>query len=281
MDTISDNRDYEVFTYATSKLDAAALLSALFPTGEMSFYYRLGFISTAYTLAHEAMELLLKSYLIRVSGMDQGKVRGHDLGRLFSKWDDTKREEAEVTYQRNTLQDLEVNRISKALGKEALDLGPHGQFPDDYIENKEKYDRSCRNYMFSLLEEGRPSFHDVVNKLDGSLGKRNIARLLKSNRDGVFEGFLCDSAVWYPEELLQMKWEKFYENTKQRLSLGLVMSFLEREGAYDVFQGWRYQSEKILEGKNITFHGPPAKMILMARCLERIVWRAMRAGRDI
>ena len=44
----------EGFTYATSKLDAAAMLSAS-SLSDMVGAYSLGFIGTAYTAAHEAM----------------------------------------------------------------------------------------------------------------------------------------------------------------------------------------------------------------------------------
>ena len=37
------------------------------------------------------------------------------------------------------------------------------------------------------------------------------------------------------------------------------------------FEGWRYLDEMKLEKAGIVFHGPPAKMILMAQQLEGVV----------
>ena len=62
MNNARDVSNAAVFTYATSKLDAAASLSASYHH-DLSPSYNLGFISTAYTAAHEGMELLLKVYL--------------------------------------------------------------------------------------------------------------------------------------------------------------------------------------------------------------------------
>ena len=38
-----------------------------------------------------------------------------------------------------------------------------------------------------------------------------------------------------------------------------------------MFEGWRYLDEMKLEKAGIVFHGPPAKMILMAQQLEGVV----------
>ena len=75
-----------VFAYAASKLDAAAVLSASH-LQDMYQPYNLGFISAAYTAAHETMELLLKVYLKKgPMAMAREKAWGHDLGKLFMKW---------------------------------------------------------------------------------------------------------------------------------------------------------------------------------------------------
>ncbi len=77
--------DAESFTYATSKLEAAAVLSASHVQDWVPAY-NLGFIGIAYTAAHEAMELLLKLYLRRGPGdLERKQAWGHDLGDLFMK----------------------------------------------------------------------------------------------------------------------------------------------------------------------------------------------------
>ena len=53
------------FTYATSKLDAAAVLSASYRP-DMYQAHNLGFIGTAYTAAHEGMELLLRELVKKI-----------------------------------------------------------------------------------------------------------------------------------------------------------------------------------------------------------------------
>ena len=53
-----DVSNAEAMTYATSKLDAAGVLSASF-LQDMCAPHNLGFIGTAYTAAHGSMELLL------------------------------------------------------------------------------------------------------------------------------------------------------------------------------------------------------------------------------
>ena len=60
--------------YAASKLDAAAVLSASH-LQDMYQPYNLGFISAAYTAAHETMELLLKLYL-KKGAEDHSAKRG-------------------------------------------------------------------------------------------------------------------------------------------------------------------------------------------------------------
>ena len=90
-----EDRDAKAFTYATSKLDAAAVLSAS--------HRQYIFIGTAYTAAHEAMKLLLKVCLKEGAGIEPNEAWGHDLGELFMKWDANGRTEAELAYQRGVL----------------------------------------------------------------------------------------------------------------------------------------------------------------------------------
>ena len=259
------------FAYATSKLDAAAVLSASH-LQDMVHAYNLGFISAAYTAAHEAMELLLKVYLKRGPvAMARKEAWGHDLGKLFMKWDKQGRTKAELAYQNGVLGDLEANRIYEAASQATLNLGPHRELPPDYSEQKAKYDEAFRRYKVKLLHDDSPTVRDVVGKLDTALGLRNITRLCKPTHAEMIKGFPCNPEVWYPEELLSTEWGRFAQATRQGELLGFVEAFLKREGTKLVFEGWRYLDEMKLEKAGIVFHGPPVKMILMAQELSHVV----------
>ena len=270
MSDVREVSSMEAFAYATSKLSAAAVLSAA-PHQDIYYAYNLGFIGTAYTATHEAMELLLKVYLKRGMGMVRNKVWGHDLGKLFMQWDEQGRTKAELAYQRGVLGDLEANRIVPAASQATLNLGRHGDLPHDYSERKAEYDEAFRQYQVKLLHEDSPTVREVVGNLDAALGARNITWLCKPAHAGEIKGFPCDPKVWYPEELLSLEWGRFANATRQGESLGLVEEFLKREGTEKVFIGWRYLDEKRLEKAGIVFRGPPAKMILMAQHLESVV----------
>ena len=266
------------FTYAISKLNAAAVLSASYRQDRFQAH-NLGFIGTAYTAAHEGMELLLKVYLKRGPGGEGQEAWGHDLDKLFMQWKQgcTK---AELTYQSDVLNDLKMNRIRPAAQRATLNLGPNRELPPDYSERKAEYDEAFRQYYVKLLHEGSPTVREVVSSLDVALGARNIARLCKPGHADDIKGFPCAPEVWYPEELLSTEWSRFANATRQGESLGFVEAFLNREGTKKVFMGWRYLDEKKLEKEGIVFHGPPAKMIGMARSLEGLVWKALRASSD-
>ena len=264
------DRGAEAFTYATSKLDAAAVLSASHHQ-DIIPAYNLGFIGTAYTAAHEAMELLLKVYLKRGRmAIEPNEAWGHDLGELFMKWDANGRTEAELAYQRGVLKDLWINRIGKAASRATLNLGPNRELPHDYDEQKTEYNEAYREYHIRLLQDGCPTVLDVVRKLDAALGAKNIASLCPTRRDEV-KGSRYDPEVWYPKELLSTEWSRFSNASRQDESLGFVEAFLKREGTKNVFEGWRYLDEMKLEREDIVFHGPPAKMILMAQLLAYVV----------
>ena len=270
---MSDMREVsstDAFAYYTSKLDAAAVLSAACHH-DLYHAYNLGFIGSAYTAAHEAMELLLKLYLKRVLGMAKNKAWGHDLGNLFMQWDEQGRTKAELAYQRGVLKDLEVNRIFQAASWATLNLGPDRELPPDYSERKAEYNEAFRHYYVKLLNENSPTVRKVVNKLDAALGARNITWLCKPAHVREIKGFQCDPEVWYPENLLSLEWKRFANATRQGESLGFVKEFLKREGTDKVFIGWRYLDEKQLEKAGIVFRGPPAKMILLAKHLDNVV----------
>lgn len=242
--------------------------------------YNLGFIGTAYTAAHEAMELLLKLYLKRGPADPERKPAwGHDLGELFMKWDEHGRTKAELTYQRGVLHDLRINRINRAAQRATLNLGPTRELPDDYEERKAEYQEAYRQYHVELLHKGSPTVRNVLRKLDFALGARNIIRLCKSSRSESNKGFTCNPEAWYPEELLSMKWEQFSDATSRNQSLDFIQTFLNREGTKLVFKGWRYLDKKLLEQAGILFHGPPAKMVLMAQYLEDVVWKSISVNR--
>ena len=259
------------FAYATSKLDAAAVLSASY-LPDMYQPYDLGFISAAYTAAHEAMELLLKVYLKKgPPAMERKEAWGHDLGKLFMKWPDQDRTKAELAYQNGVLGDLEVNRIYEAASQATLNLGRHREPPPDYSERKAEYNEAFRQYQVKLLHEGSPMVRDVVGKLDAALGARNITQLCKPTHAKMIKGFPCNPEVWYPEELLSTEWDRFAQATRQGESLRFVEAFLKREGTKLVFEGWRYLDEMKLEKAGIVFYGPPAKMIRIAQELSYFV----------
>ena len=264
----------EAFIYATSKLNAAAVLSASY-LSDMIGAYNLGSIGTVYTAAHEGMELLLKVYLKRGLGRGEKEVWGHDLGELFLQWDEQGRTTAELAYQSGVLNDLKINRIRPAAEQATLHLGPHRELPPDYSERKAEYQEAYRQYQIKLLHEGSPTVEEVVKKLDAVLGARNITKLCKSAQADNIKGFPCGPEVWYPEEVLSTKWGRLVTAIKQDKSLGFVEAFLKREGTKEVFEGWRYLDEGKLKKAGMSFHGPPAKMIDIAQSLENVVWKAL------
>ncbi len=168
-------------------------------------------------------------------------------------------------------------RIGPAASRATLNLGPHRELPPDYSKRKAEYNEAYRQYHVKLLCEGSPTVRDVVGKLDVVLGPRNITCLCKPTHAEVIKGFPCNNPyVWYPEELLSIEWGRFVQATRQGESLGFVEAFLKREGTKLVFEGWRYLGEMKLEKAGTVFHGPPAKMIRMARHLEKLVWSSLR-----
>ena len=275
MNNAPDVSNAAVFTYATAKIDAAAYLSASYRP-DLYFSQNLGFISTAYTAAHEGMELLLKVYLKRGRKFDSNKIRDHDLGKLFMLWDREMRTNAEITYQKGVLEDIFINRIFPVVSQATQNLDRNGALPPDYEERKTQYDEDYRQYMTKLLCEDSPTVRDVVGKLDAALGARNITWICKPGYTSKVDGLQYEPEVWYPDDLLSMEWGQFYNLTQRGDSLGFVETFLRKEGSRNVFVGWRYLDEMTLEKANTVFHGPPAKMILMARHLERVVWSGIQ-----
>ena len=227
----------EALIYATSKLHAAAVLSASYPN-DIIRLYNLGFISAAYTTAHEGMELLLKVYLRKVMGKQKEESKGHDLGELFEKWDEEARTKAELAYQ---------NHVVKRLA--------------------ERFKSPAPKWLF----EGSHTVEEVVNKVDAILGgAMNITALCPGHADRI-AGFPCGPEVWYPQELLCTKWDEFSTATKQGKSLGFVQAFLKREETKEVFEGFRYPDEGKLQKAGMSFHGPPTKMIDIAQSFELLV----------
>lgn len=266
MNDIIEDFILEEITYATSKRDAAAVLSASYhPDGYKA--YELGFVGTAYTAAHEAMELLLKVYLRR--GSKKG-AWGHNLGELFMKWDERSRTRAEIVYQRGVLGELETNRIAEAAWIK-VGVNWHRELPQDFSQREEEYREAFRQHQTELLCKNSSTVRDVVRKLDDILGAKNITSLCNPSHESMIRGYSWWPEVWYPEELLSMEWSRFSSATRQGKSLSFIETFLKREGAKEVFEGWRYLSEKRLEETDIIFHGPSAKMILIAQHLEHFV----------
>lgn len=264
----------DAFTYATSKLDSAAVLSAVYRHDAIPAH-NLGFIGTVYTAAHEGMELLLKVYLRRTMNLDQNATRGHDLGELFMMWDEKGRTAAELAYQHGVAQDLEANRIWPATLKVAMNVSPPSKIlPTDYSERKIEYEKASRRYKAELLCEASPTVGDVVSRLDAVLGPRNITWLCPGYADEI-QGHSWGPEVWYPRELLAMEWSWFTDAIRKDEPLGLVETFLKHEGTKDVFEGWRYQEEMKLHKGGVVFHGPPARMILIAKHLKHVVFKSL------
>ena len=265
----------EAMTYAKSKLKAAAVLSAVY-RHDMMPSYNLGFMGTAYTAAHEAVELLLKLYLRRGPvEVPWEKTRGHDLANLFRRWSPSARSTAEIAYQCDVLKDLGLNRISPLVQRETLNLGAHRELPPDFKQHEKKYNNSYRQYKSELLYENAPTVREVLQRLDIELGARNITRICRTYADNI-RGFSCAPETWYPEELLSMTWKKFENDTRNKKSMGLIEAFLKREGTKVIFEGWRYLSEQSLTRQGVVFYGPPAKMILIGRSLESVVWNGLK-----
>ena len=215
-DNISDVSSAEAFTFATGKLNAAAMLSAAYRP-DMIYSFNDGFIGTAYTAAHEALELLLKLYLRRGPiDVPPDKSHGHDLSKLFSAWDCVAREKAELKYHRDVLADLYQSRISRLTLSTPISRDTLGQGH----------------------KKNSPTVCEVLQELDVALTPRNITRLCPNYAD-VLQGFSYPPRVWYTEELLSLTWERFENACRQGESLGLIDIFLSREGAKEVFEGWR------------------------------------------
>ena len=277
-----DKADAAARTYATAKLNAAAVLSASY-LRDMYDPETLGFISTAYTAAHEAMELLLKLYLRRGLKKPEKKTQGHDLGKLFMMWDEERRTKAELEYQCVVLADINDNRINSPEAHRAvLGFDWNSALPPDYSERKAEHRETFQQYKKKLLHEGSPTVRDVLNNLDVRLGARNITWLCELNYQHVIKGFPCKPEAYYPDELLSVEWGRFAEATKQGSPLGVVEAFLKKEGTNSVFVGLRYldEDEETPEKESIIFGGPfhssPGKMILMAKSLVNVVWLGIR-----
>ena len=265
----------DAMTFATSKLKAAAVLSAAY-RHDMIPSYNLGFMGTAYTAAHEAVELLLKLYLRRGPTMvPLEKTYGHDLAKLFTCWCWSGRNTAEIAYQRDILGDLNLNRISILVQRETLSLGAHGELPPDFRQHEKEYDKAYRQYKFGLLYKNAPTVREVLQRVDIGLGARKITRICPTYTYEVPD-YSCSPETWYPEELLSMTWQEFENDTRQQKSMGLIEAFLKREGTKEIFEGWRYLSEQKLTRQGVVFHGPPAKMILIGQSLESVVWNGLK-----
>ena len=247
----------EAFLYAKARLSAAGVLSASY-LHDMIAPYNLGFMGAAYTAAHESVELLLKLYLRRgPPALPDEKSQGHDLADLFEKWGRNGRQRAEVAYQANVLGDLRLNRLSPARARLTAEGRKAG--------------------VLERLRDKSATVQDVLECVDEVLGPRNITRLCSAHGE-LIQGYACPPKVWYPPELLELPVQGYVQATKDKESLGLIEAFFAREGTHDVFIGWRYLAEQGLRRAGHTFHGPPAKMILIGETLEDVVWGAIRGG---
>ena len=270
---INDVSDRDAHTYATTKLAAAAVLSASF-LPDMVAAYNLAFVGAAYTTAHEAVELLLKRYLQRgPQRLPARETWGHNLAELFGKWSDDGRRDAELAYQKRVFEEITFNRVGAAVDAR-FTAGRDGVLPPDIQDPAKEYDRARRETVTALLREGSPTVGDVVQRINGILGAKNITDLCGTHGRGL-QGFDCGPPVWYPEELLGMPWDRLEDATHLGEPLGLIEAFLNREGTKPVFEGWRYLAERTLESIGHVYHGPPAKMIEIGQSLEDVVWKGV------
>ena len=276
---INDVSDRDAHTYATTKLAAAAVLSASY-LPDMVAAYNLGFVGAAYTTAHEAVELLLKLYLQRgPQRLPARETWGHDLAELFGKWSDDGRRDAELAYQTRVFEEITFNRVCAVVDAK-FNAGRHGVLPPDLQDPAKEYDRAHRETVAALLREGAPAVGDVVQRIDAILGAKNITDLCGTHGRGL-QGLDCGPRVWYSEELLALPWDRFQHATECGEPLGLVEAFLIREGTKAVFEGWRYLAEQTLERIGHVFHGPPAKMIEIGQSLESVVWNGVEGERAL
>ena len=270
---INDVSERDAHTYATTKLAAAAVLSASY-LPDMVAAYNLGFVGAAYTTAHEAVELLLKLYLQRgPQRLAARETWGHDLAELFGKWSDDGRRDAELAYQTRVFEDITFNRVCAVVNTRVTG-GRHGVLPPNLQDPAKEYEKAHRETVATLLREESPTVGVVVQRIDAILGAKNITDLCR-NQARRIQGFECGPRVWYPEELLALPWERLEHATERGEPLGLIEAFLIREGTKGVFLGWRYLAEQTLERIGHIFHGPPAKMIDIGQSLESVVWKGV------
>ena len=230
---INDVSERDAHTYATTKLAAAAVLSASY-LPDMVAAYNLGFVGAAYTTAHEAVELLLKLYLQRgPQRLVARETWGHDLAELFGKWSDDGHRDAELAYQTRVFEEITFNRVC-AVVEARFTAGRHGVLPPDLTDPAKEYEKAHRETVAALLREESPTVGVVVQRIDAILGAKNITDLCR-NQARRIQGFECGPRVWYPEELLALPWERLEHATERGEPLGLIEAFLIREGTKGVF----------------------------------------------
>ena len=180
---INDVSERDAHTYATTKLAAAAVLSASY-LPDMVAAYNLGFVGAAYTTAHEAVELLLKLYLQRgPQRLAARETWGHDLAELFGKWSDDGRRDAELAYQTRVFEDITFNRVCAVVNTRVTG-GRHGVLPPNLQDPAKEYEKAHRETVATLLREESPTVGVVVQRIDAILGAKNITDLCRNQGRG-------------------------------------------------------------------------------------------------
>ena len=267
--------DEDRFTFATSKLAAAAIVAASFRVDAVPAQ-NLGFMGTAYSATHEATELILKIYLERCLSRNPRRFRDHHLGTMFDAWSSDDRDSAELAYQRKIRDEL-FERFDSS-DWVAAGVDPRETLPPDFYDSHTDCGfrvEGCRNQSLGHTLSGA----QVVRGLDDLLDPPNINELCGSYATLV-PGYPRAPEHVYTSEFLGMKWKAFCVATEKQQSLGLIGALLHREGSNEIYQGWRYLAEGRLEALGETFHGPPGRMITVAQCLESYVWDRLESSTE-
>ncbi len=227
----------------------------------------MGFVGAAYTVAHECTELVLKLHLdsLGVKYPTFGRD-GHDLPKLFELWGDD-REKAEVAYQRWVVGSTVSSRLAEAI-ETTLGLERYPYMSEDERPSTEDVNRKSREMQEAILREQDPPVAVVLHRIDALIGSKDVRTLCIPARQEQFAEARYPANVWYPEKLLELRWKELVEATGESKSLGIVRSFLEKEGTPEVYSAWKYLHEGNLPKVGHQFRGPAIKMIVIAKQLR-------------
>lgn len=112
-----------------------------------------------------------------------------------------------------------------------------------------------------------------MDRLDSILGAKDVRVLCIPARQKRLVEARYPPAVWYPERLLELRWQELIEATRESKPLGIVGWFLKEEGTPEVYSAWEYLHEGKLATLGRQFKGPAVKMICVAKCLKNFATR--------